>query len=137
MTKSIVVVLALPAALLSACASAPPPRTSEPRDDCVYTRDINTISALDSRHVWIKASANRHYLFTVDKTCQDLVIARKISFLEATVRVCGDGNSLLAFTTPTSDLMRCRVERVQAVRSKDEAKELISVEEPVVVAPEE
>lgn len=136
MTKSTVVALA-PLAVLLACASAPPPRTSEPRDDCVYTRDINTISALDDRHVWVKASANRSYLFTVDKTCQDLAIARKISFFEATVRVCGDGNSLITFTNPTRDLIRCRVERVQTVRDKDAAKALISVEEPVVVKPEE
>lgn len=91
---------------------------------CINTREINSISALDGQHAYVKLSAGRFYMFTVDKACQDFKLARRIAISDAT-RVCSDGLTLLSFQTPVTGPMRCRIELLDRVPDKDAAWELI------------
>lgn len=125
-----VVGLTLPAVFLVGCASAPPARRSTARTDCVNTREINVMSPLDDKHVFVKLGANRNYLFTMEDRCQGLSLARKLVVWEATSRVCADGVSLLAFEHPTVGEMRCRIAKIDAVADKAAALELIAAEVP-------
>jgi hypothetical protein len=97
---------------------------SKARRVCVNTREINAISALDDQHAFVKLSASRYYVFTVDKTCQGFKLARKIAISDAS-RVCSDGLTLLSFELPAMAPTRCRIEGIDSVPDKDAAWELI------------
>ena len=98
---------------------------------CVNRREINAISALDDRHAFVKASAGRFYLFTLDKTCYDFKHARQIAISDATSsRVCGDGSTLLSFAFPGVGTTRCRIDRLDTVKDRSAALELIAERTP-------
>ena len=97
---------------------------------CVNRREINVIRALDDQHAFVKLSAGRHYLFTLDKTCQEFRLARKIAISDGTGRVCGDGLTLLSFELPGTVPVRCRVEGIDAVPDQAAARELIESRRP-------
>ncbi len=92
---------------------------------CVNRREINVIRALDDRHAFVKLSAGRHYLLTLDKSCREFHLARKIAISEGTGRVCGDGLTLLSFEEPVVGPMRCRIDGIDAVPDEAAARELI------------
>jgi hypothetical protein len=99
----------------------------DPKADrvCVNRREINTIRALDDKHAFVKLSAGRHYLFTLEKSCQEFRLARKIAISDGTGRVCADGLTLLSFELPAVAPMRCRIEGIDAVPDQNAAQELI------------
>jgi hypothetical protein len=83
------------------------------------------VRALDDHHVFAKVSAGTFYLFTVEKLCSGLKLARQIAIEGSFVRVCGDGSSLLSFDYPAVGPMRCRIERIDPVQDMAAALELI------------
>ena len=114
------------AVLAGGCASAPAQRQSSSADRlCIDRRDINTSRALDDHHVFVKVSAERFFMLTVDKTCAGLGLARSIAIVEATSRVCGDGSTLISFAEPTIGTLRCRVTALDAVADRNAAMDLI------------
>jgi hypothetical protein len=117
--------LACAAVVLGGGASAPAKRASESEKVCINRREINAISALDDRHAFVKVSASQFYLATLDKSCREFGVARTIVIERSRVRVCGDGNTLLSFEVPTVGAMRCRIEQLESVANKAEARDLI------------
>lgn len=112
--------------VLGGCASAPARRdSSNPERLCIDRRDINTIRALDDHHVFVKVSAGRFFMLTVEDTCAGLRLARSIAIVEATSRVCGDGHSLISFAEPIAGAMRCRIETIDSVADQNAAMDLI------------
>ena len=122
--------LTLPALVLGGCASVPAAERSKARKHCINTREINVMSPLDDQHVFVKVGADRNYLLTTEDGCPGLKLARKLGIWEATSRVCGDGVSLLTFEQPTGGEMRCRIAKIDSVRDKVAALELIAAEVP-------
>ena len=92
---------------------------------CLNRREINTIRALDDRHALVKLSAGRHYMFTLDKSCQEFRQARKVAISDGTGRVCADSVSLVSYELPGSVPMRCRIDGIDPVEGEDAARELI------------
>lgn len=123
--------LALPAAVLAGCASAPASAKPRAQKDCINTREINAMDPLTDQHVFVRLSASRHVLLTMEDTCQGLELARRLAVWEAGTRLCAGGTSLLAFEHPTVGSMRCRVGRIDSVRDKDSAWDFIRTEVPV------
>jgi hypothetical protein len=117
--------LALAAFVFGGCASAPPKQGSMAEKGCFNTREINAITALDDQHIFVKLSAARFHLFTVDQPCNGLRVARTINIADAARRVCGDGSTLISFDYPAVGPTRCRVRRIEPVANKGEALELI------------
>jgi len=123
------------ALVLLGCASAPPLRA--PQDtDCFKRREINAITPLDDQHVFVKLSADRFALMTVEKNCQELRLARTVAISGSPITICGDGNTLISFQFPAQDPIHCRIERIQWVADKKMALETISTEGPSEDAPE-
>ena len=120
---------ALVASVLGGCTALAAEEGSKAKRVCINTREINSITALDDQHAFVKLSAGRYYLFTVDKTCQGFKLARKIAISDAS-RVCNDGLTLLSFDYPAVGPMRCRVEVIDAVPDKNAALELIESRRP-------
>lgn len=117
--------LAAGALVLASCASTPAKGGSSQGRECINTREINSITPLDDQHLFVRVSASRHQLFTVDPPCNGLRLARAISIADAARRVCSDGTTLIAFRDPTVGNVRCRIRRLDPVASKAEALELI------------
>ena len=117
--------LAIAAVVLGGCASAPArPGSSEDRG-CINRHEINAITSLDDEHVFVKLSATRYQLFTVEQPCNGLRLARRVNIADATTRVCGDGTALISFNYPAVGPTRCRIWRVEPVADKAEALDLI------------
>ena len=91
---------------------------------CINTREINAISALDGQHAFVKLSAGRFYMFTVDKACQDFKLARGVAVSDAR-RVCNDGSTFLSFESLIAGPMHCRIDAIDKVYDKEAALELI------------
>jgi len=128
-------VIAAPALALALAQAGAPLVEARPRKDCIYQREISTLRALDDKHVYIRASASRHYLVTMEARCQGLGDARKVEVFEPTSRVCGEGTSLLSFVDPAAGPMRCRIATIEQVKSLADAEDKASAEVPASPAP--
>jgi hypothetical protein len=105
--------------------------TPKAKKDCVVQREINVIRALDDKHVYIKVAADDHYLFTLDTQCPGLSAARKVGLSgDSPTRVCEGGVSMITFELPGTAPMRCRIDTITRVKSKEAAEELIASEQP-------
>jgi hypothetical protein len=109
------------------CATAPAQTGSSDDRGCFRVSEINAITPLDDQHVFVKLSASRYQLFTVDMPCAGLEKARTIGIADASssTRICGDGTATISFAYPAVGPTRCRIRRVEPVASKAEALELI------------
>lgn len=118
--------LAAAVALFAGCASSQPTggEASAARV-CVKVREINSFTALDDRHVLVKASVSDHSLLTVDKACVGLSFARAIAIEGAPTRVCSDGFDFLSFHHPGAGLKRCRIVNIEPVADETAARALI------------
>ena len=117
--------LAAAAAILGGSAGLAAEDAPKPERLCLNRREINVIRALDDRHAFAKLSAGRHYLFTLDKTCRDFRLARKVAISNGARRVCADGLTLLSFELPGVVPTRCRIEGIDPVADEAAARELI------------
>jgi hypothetical protein len=117
--------LAAAVVVLGGCASAPTTKASSHSKDCINTNQINSITALDDQHLFVRVSASQHQLFTVDPPCNGLRLARAIRIADAATRVCSGGTTLIAFSNPAVGDVRCRVRWLDPVADKAEALELI------------
>jgi hypothetical protein len=117
--------LFLAATVLGGCASSMAKKASSEDRGCINTREINSIRPLDDEHVFVRVSASRHQLFTVDQPCPGLRLARAIVVADAARRVCGDGTTLIAFSYPAVGNVRCRIRRIEHVPDLATARELI------------
>jgi hypothetical protein len=123
--------LALLAVVLGGCVSAAAAEAPKTKADCIVKREINAIRALDDKHVFVKTSADRNYLFTTDAQCPGLTLARTLAISgDTSTRVCEGGVSMLAFEEPATGPMRCRIATITPVRDKDAAEALIASEQP-------
>jgi hypothetical protein len=117
--------LAAAAAVLLGGAGLRAGQDPKPERVCLNRREINTIRTLDDRHALVKLSAARHYLFTLDKTCQEFRLARKVAISNGAGRVCADGLTLVSYELPGAGPMRCRIDGIDPVEGEDAARELI------------
>jgi hypothetical protein len=122
-----VLVLAL---ALTACATPSEEAADEPMDAsgnvCVSVRNINSFDAIDDEHIYVKANGQpKHLLFTMQRRCTGLRGASGIAVKDATSRVCSNGFGEVIYRDMGRGLESCRIETVEVVASKDDARGLI------------
>jgi hypothetical protein len=105
------------------------PKAKKTKRTCIKKGEINAMSPMDDRHIFVRVSATRFHLLTTDETCRGLKFARKLAIADGARRICDDGSSLITFSEPTVGVMRCRVKRLEGVESKAAAWELIESRE--------
>ena len=93
---------------------------------CVNKRNINSFDAIDDQHVYIKATGNKHFLFTMQRRCFGLRGANGIGVKDTTSRVCSDGFGEIVYRDMGRRLESCRIDTIESVASKDDAKGLVS-----------
>jgi hypothetical protein len=92
---------------------------------CVSVRSISSFDAIDDRHLYIRATGNEHYLFTLHGVCRGLQSAHGIAVKETFSRVCSNGFGEIIFRDMGRGLESCRIRNVEAVANKDDAAGLV------------
>jgi hypothetical protein len=92
---------------------------------CVNKRSINSFDAIDDQHVYIKATGNNHYLFTMQRKCFDLRGAYGIAVKDTMSRVCSKGFGEIVYRGRGQRLESCRIDTIEAVAGKVDARGLV------------
>ena len=121
--------LFVPILVLSGCASSSGKIADMPlaRADvvCVNVRNINSFDSIDDEHLYVKVQGEpRHLLFTMDNTCFGLDNALAIVVKDRYTRVCSDTFGEVIYRDLGRGLESCRILNIEAVASKDNAKQL-------------
>jgi len=91
---------------------------------CVNKRTINSFDAIDDEHVYIKASSNKHFLFTMQRRCSGLRHANGIGIKDTMSQVCSKGFGEIVYRD-MGRMQSCRIDTIEPVASKDDAKGLV------------
>jgi hypothetical protein len=92
---------------------------------CVNRRSINSFDAIDDQHIYIKATGNKNFLFTMQGRCFGLRDAYGISVKDTMSRVCSKGFGEVVYRGRGQRLESCRIDTVEAVAGKDDARGLV------------
>ena len=92
---------------------------------CVNKRSINSFDPIDDQHVYIKATGNNHYLFTMQRRCFGLRDAYGIAVKDTMSRVCSKGFGEIVYRGRGQRLESCRIDTIEAVAGKDDARGLV------------
>ena len=122
--------LFVPILALSGCAASSDKIADMPlaRADvvCVNVRNINSFDVIDEEHLYVKVQGEpRHLLFTMDATCFGLNDAQAIAVKDRYARVCSDTFGDVVYRDLARGLESCRILNIEAVASKDDAKQLV------------
>ncbi len=91
---------------------------------CVNKRSINSFDAIDDEHVYIKASSNKHFLFTMQRRCSGLRHANGIGIKDTMSQVCSKIFGEIVYRD-MGRMQSCRIDTIEPVASKDDAKGLV------------
>jgi len=91
---------------------------------CVNRRNINSFDAIDDEHVYIKATGNKHFLFTMQRKCFGLRNALGIAVKDTMSRVCSKGFGEIVYRD-MGRLQSCRIDTIESVASKEDAQGLV------------
>ena len=91
---------------------------------CVNKRSINSFDAIDDEHVYIKASSNKHFLFTMQRRCSGLRHANGIGIKDTMSQVCSKGFGEIVYRD-IGRMQSCRIDTIEPVASKDDARGLV------------
>lgn len=92
---------------------------------CVNKRNINSFDSIDDQHLYIKATGNRHYLFTMWARCYGLRNAHGIGIKDTMSRVCSGGFGEVVYRDMSRRFQTCKIDTIEAVSSKEDAKGLV------------
>jgi len=128
--------LALPIALLSACAAKPPQKGDAPRtartDACVFESQITGFEPLDDRHILLYGLGKKEpYLAEITPGCFDLQNQTALAAIDGdgNGQICGYGRDNIVYRefgrTESCRIMtleKATEERIAAVREKKAKK---------------
>lgn len=93
---------------------------------CVNARNIDSFDAIDDNHLYVRARGpQRHFLFTLERSCFGLQSAHTISIRDALNRVCSNSFGEVIYREMGRGLESCRIRNIEAVAGKDDARGLV------------
>ncbi len=92
---------------------------------CVNKRNINSFDAIDDQHIYIRATGNKHFLFTMQRRCFGLRGAHGIGVKDTMSSVCSGGFGEIVYRDIGKRLESCRIDIIERVASKEDAKGLV------------
>jgi len=124
MTKFTVAIIMLALVFLAGCASTESTQDSASNDDCFRIRQVNSWDAIDKKHIYIKEGVSNHYLLTMFSSCPGVKYAKAIALSNHMGRVCPNDFGRITYRDAGMQ-SSCRIDNVERVASKDEAKALV------------
>ncbi|MEW6338006.1 MAG: DUF6491 family protein [Acidobacteriota bacterium] len=122
------VVLGLVAVLASCATSAPGPGQREgalgAAEACFRVRQVESISPLHERFVFVESRRHERYLLTLDGFNPGVRFATGFAIADDFSRVCADSGASLLYLDGGREV-RARIIGIEAVASRDEAERLV------------
>lgn len=92
---------------------------------CVNSRTIRNFDAFTDEHIYVEESGKKYYLFTMKNRCPGLSYSFTIAIKDTTSRVCSKAFGEVVYKGRGQRLMSCRIDTIETVESKDEARALV------------
>lgn len=92
---------------------------------CVNSRTIRNFDAFTDEHIYVEDRGSTHYLFTMRARCVGLRNSLGIAIKDTTSRVCSKGFGEVVYRDNRNRATSCRIDTIEAVESKDDAKALV------------
>jgi hypothetical protein len=92
---------------------------------CVNSRTIRNFDAFTDEHIYVEESGKKYYLFTMKNRCPGLRYSFTIAIKDTTSRVCSKAFGEVVYKDRGQRLMSCRIDTIEAVESKDNARMLV------------
>ena len=92
---------------------------------CVNSRTIRNFDAFTDEHIYVEESGKKYYLFTMKNRCPGLSYSFTIAIKDTTSRVCSKAFGEVVYKDRGQRLMSCRIDTIETVESKDEARALV------------
>ena len=127
MNRSILVFMSVilsPAALADEHA----PEESEEKV-CISSNLVRNFDGLTDQHVFVEERSKQYYLLTMRHRCTGLRNAQAIGLKDATSRICSGGFGEVVLRERGIGPNRCRIEMIERVENKDEARAIIDEDE--------
>ena len=110
----------------TAAGTSSSPEMLRAEQACFMARTATNFSALSSRHVYVEARRDEHYLLTMFNICPGLRSAFGIALSNDLSRVCSNTNATIYYRD-FGRLEACRVRDVESVASRDAAREIVQL----------
>jgi hypothetical protein len=92
---------------------------------CVNSRTIRNFDAITDEHIYVEESGKKYYLFTMKNRCPGLRYSFTIAIKDTTSRVCSKAFGEVVYKDRGQRLMSCRIDTIETVESKEEARALV------------
>ena len=92
---------------------------------CVNSRTIRNFDAFTDEHIYVEDRGDTHYLFTMRGRCFGLRNSLGIAIKDTTSRVCSKSFGEVVYRDNRNQTTSCRIDTIEAVESKDDAKALV------------
>jgi len=92
---------------------------------CVNSRTIRDFDAFTDEHIYVKEGGDDYYLFTMRGRCIGLKNSLAIAIKDTTSRVCSKSFGEVVYRDNRNRTTSCRIDTIEAVESKDDAKALV------------
>lgn len=128
-SKKLLAINVLASFLTVSCASAPKAteETALKERVCFNSNNVRGFDALTDQYVYVRESANKHYLLTMRGQCRNLKDAFTIAISDTTSRVCSKGFAKIAYQDRfgSRDVETCYIYTVERVDDKEHAQQIV------------
>ena len=97
----------------------------EAEEVCINTNLVRNFDGLDDQHVFVEERSKDYYLLTMKRRCSGLRHANTIALNDTTSRICSGGFGEIIFREAGIGRMTCRIDTIEPVENKDEARAII------------
>ena len=96
---------------------------------CISSNLVRSFDGLDDQHVFVEERSKDYYLLTMRQRCAGLRNAQAIGLKDATSRICNGGFGEVVFRERGIGPNRCRIDKIERVENKDEARAIVAERE--------
>ncbi len=96
---------------------------------CIQSNRIRNFDGLDDQHVFVEQRTKEYFLLTMRYRCTGLRNAQAIGLKDVTSRICSGGFGEIVYRERGIGPNRCRIETIERVENKDEARAIIAERE--------
>lgn len=96
---------------------------------CINSNLVRNFDGLDDQHVFVEERSKQYYLLTMRHRCSGLRHAQAIGLKDATNRICSGRFGEVVFRERGIGPNTCRIETIERVENKDEARAIIAERE--------
>ena len=96
---------------------------------CISSNLVRNFDGLDDQHVFVEERSKQYYLLTMRHRCNGLRHAQAIGLKDTTSRICSGGFGEVVFRERGIGPNSCRIEMIERVENKDEARAIIAERE--------